>query len=306
MANVLPRDLQITVLHHLLEGNTLRSTTRLTGVHRTTIANLMVNFGGKCQDFMDREFSGLKLRHVEVDEIWSYVGKKQARLTVDEKQERADAGDVYLWYGIDQQTKLAPCFVVGKRNADNARRLLVQLAGRLEWPTAHQSDPHGYQAGGYKPIVQISTDGFSAYPEAVDLAFGPYAKFGTIVKDYRDHTMPGKYTPAEMVATQRRGVFGIDAEQVWSICTSHVERANLTIRTLMKRFTRLGLGFSKKLENHVAACAMYFAYYNWCWRTRYPDDSGKCGRLRPPAAMLAGVTDRLWTFEDLFDAVMAS
>lgn len=305
MANHLPRDLQITVLHHLLEGNTLRSTTRLTGVHRGTIANLMVRFGEKCQAFMDREFQGLKLAHVEIDEIWSYVQKKQARLTVEEKQERADAGDCYLWYGVDQDTKLAPCFIVGKRSADNARRLMVQLASRLAWPNAHQSDAHGYVAGGYRPIVQISTDGFAAYPEAVDLAFGPYVKFGTIVKDYRNQDQPGKYTPAEMVGTERKGIFGINADEVRSICTSHIERANLTIRTLMKRFTRLGLGFSKKLENHVAACAMYFAYYNWCWRTRYPDDSGKCGRLRPPPAMLAGVTDRLWTFEDLFNAVMA-
>jgi hypothetical protein len=103
-----------------------------------------------------------------------------------------------------------------------------------------------------------------------------------------------------MVGTERRGVFGINPDEVWSICTSHVERANLTIRTLLKRFTRLSLGFSKKLENHVTACAMFFAYYNWVWRTREPEG----GRYRVPAAMAAGVTDRLWKFPDLFDAVM--
>jgi hypothetical protein len=135
------------------------------------------------------------------------------------------------------------------------------------------------------------------------LAFGPYVKFGTIVKQYKNARMP--YDPSEMIGTKRRGIFGINPDQVYSICTSHIERANLTMRTLMKRFTRLSLGFSKKLENMEAACALFFAYYNWVWRTRYDDKSGQPGRLRPTAAMMAGVTDRLWHFEDLFDAVTA-
>jgi len=301
MANVLPRERQISVLHHLIEGNALRSVTRLLGVHRTTSQNLLVDFGAKCKAFMDRELRGLTLNHVEIDEIWSFVGKKQARLTIDQKRERHDIGDVYVWYGIDQETKLAPAFIVGKRNADNARRLMMDVRKRLTIPKPHQSDARDYQTGGYRPVVQISTDGFAAYPEAVDLAFGPHAKFGTIVKDYRNATMP--YTPSEMVGTQRRGIFGINPDEVRSICTSHIERSNLTMRTLMKRFTRLSLGFSKKLANMEAACALFFAYYNWVWRSRFDDNSGQSGRLRPTAAMMAGVTDRLWSFEDLFEAV---
>jgi hypothetical protein len=109
------------------------------------------------------------------------------------------------------------------------------------------------------------------------------------------------YTPSEMVGAERTGIFGIREDEERSICTSHVERHNLTIRTLMKRFTRLGLRFSKKLENDEAACAMFLAYYNLCWRTRLP---GKSGRYRLPAAMAAGIVDRLWSFEDLCDAVM--
>jgi len=109
-----------------------------------------------------------------------------------------------------------------------------------------------------------------------------------------------------MVGTERRGVFGIRENEVRTIYTSHVERANWTIRTLLKRFTRLSPGFSKKLENLKAACSMPLAYYNFVWRTRYPDQSGQAGRLRPTAAMMAGVTDHLWSFEDLSDAAMGA
>jgi IS1 family transposase len=300
MCNVLPREKKLEVLHHLVEGNTIRSTERLTGVHRDTIMRLMVTFGQRCKRFMDAKLRGLTMRHVECDEIWTFVETKQARLTPEEKSERFDAGDVYLWTCLDQDTKLVPSFVVGKRSADNARRLMMDLSHRLVMPKPHQSDPHGYQAGGYVHITQLSTDAFAAYPEAVDLAFGPYAKYGTIKKDYRNATQPGRYAPPEMVGTERKGIFGIREDEERSICTSHVERHNLTIRTLMKRFTRLSLGFSKKLENLEAACAMFLAYYNFVWRTY----DVVAERKRLPAAMAAGVVDTLMSFEDLFDAVM--
>jgi len=263
--------------------------------------NLMVKFGAACKRYMDAQLRGLTLRHVEVDEIWTFVGKKQGRLTPEEKAECYDMGDVYLWTALDQDTKLVPSFVVGKRSADNARKLMVDLSHRLTMPKPHQSDPHGFKAGGYVYITQLSTDGFAAYPEAVDLAFGPYAKYGQIIKDYRNATQPGRYAPPEMIGTERKGIFGIREDEERTICTSHVERHNLTIRTLMKRFTRLSLGFSKKLENLEAACAMFLAYYNFVWRTH--DVLGE--RTRLPAAMAAGVVDRLMSFEDLFDAVMA-
>jgi hypothetical protein len=177
---------------------------------------------------------------------------------------------------------------------------MVDLAGRLVMPNPHASDPHGYLAGGYVHITQISTDGFPAYPEAVDLAFGPYAKYGQIIKDYRNADQPGRYAPPEMVGTERKGIFGIREGEEQTICTSHVERHNLTIRTLMKRFTRLCLGFSKKLENLEAACAMFLAFYNFVWRTRDAEEGGN----RLPAAMAAGVTGTLMSFEQLFDTVM--
>lgn len=252
---------------------------------------------------MADELQGLTLDHLEVDEIWTFCGKKQARLTVEEKETRHDIGDVYLWTALDQKTKLIAAHVVGKRSGDNARRLMRMLWQRMQqMPNPHASDRHAYAGGKYTPLCQISTDGFPAYPEAVDQFFGPYAKYGQIIKEYRNAKLP--YTPSEMIGTRRTGITAIDKHEERTICTSHVERHNLTIRTFMRRFTRLSTGFSKKLENLSAACSMFIAYYNWCWRTRHHDRSGKPGSLRPPAAMMAGVTDHLWKFDDLYDAVM--
>ncbi|MGO8745253.1 MAG: IS1 family transposase [Thermoguttaceae bacterium] len=298
MANILPRAKRIEVLQHLVEGNTLRSTARLTGVHRTTIMNLMVSFGARCAEFMDRKFRGLHLDHLECDEIWTFVLKKQARLTVEEKAECHDIGDVYLWTAIDKETKLCPTFLLGKRSADNARRFMRDLASRLVFPTPHQTDQRAWQAAPSIYVTQLSTDGFAAYPQAVDLAFGGHVKYGQIIKDYRNASMP--YTPSEMVGTERIGIFGIREDEERGICTSHVERHNLTVRTLMKRFTRLSLGFSKKLENLDAAVAVFLAYYNFVWRTHDVLN----GRTRLPAAMAAGVIDELWDFERLYDEVM--
>ncbi len=157
---------------------------------------------------MDAQLRGLTLRHVEVDEIWTFVGKKQGRLTPEEKAECYDMGDVYLWTALDQDTKLVPSFVVGKRSADNARKLMVDLSHRLTMPKPHDSDPHAYKPGGYLHITQISSDGFPAYPEAVDLAFGPYAKYGQIKKDYRNATQPGRYAPPEWLGQNGRGYSG--------------------------------------------------------------------------------------------------
>ena len=296
MANFLKVERQKTILHTLLEGNSIRSTERLTGVHRDTICRCLVAFGAKCKEYMDSHLRGLTLRHVEVDEIWTFVLKKQGRLHVEEKAKRFDIGDIYLWTCLDQETKLVASFVVGKRSADNARKLMVDLRDRLIFPSPRQSD----LAGAYLRITQISTDGFAGYPEAVDLAFGPYVKYGQIIKDYRNADQPGRYAPPEMTGTERKGVFGMNESEERTICTSHVERHNLTIRTLMKRFARLSLGFSKKLENLEAAVAMFLAYYNFVWRTRKP---GKSGRYRVPAAVAAGVIPNLWTFNDLFTNV---
>lgn len=288
------------VLNLLTQGNSIRATERITKVHRDTICKLLVFFGDACQRFMDKKMRGLKLTHLQFDEQWTWVGRKQARLTVDEKRERHDVGDVYVWTCIDQQTKLMPAFMLGKRSADNARRFMSDVAGRLTWPNPHASDAHSFKPGGYKAIVQVSTDGFAAYPEAIDLAFGPYVKYGQCIKNFRNANMI--YTPSEMVGTDRIARRGISDRERRTISTSHVERLNGTQRLFLKRLNRLTYCFSKKLANLEAAFAMFACYYNWCWQTRKP---GKSGSKRGTAAMMAGLAGHVWSFDELFETVLA-
>ena len=287
------------VLRLLVEGSSVRSAERITGIHRDTVCKLLVHFGEACQTFLDKRMQGLTLTHLQFDEQWTWVGMKNARVHIDERRERADVGDIYVWTCIDQKTKLMPAFLLGKRTADNARRFMMDVAGRLVMPRPHASDAHGYQGGGYATITQISTDGFAAYPEAVDLAFGPYVKYGKIVKDYKNANMI--YTPSEMVGTKRTGINNIDSKQERSICTSHVERLNGTQRLFMKRLNRLTYCFSKKLRNLEAAFAMFAAYYNYVWQTRHKGNSGK---KRPTAAMMAGIAGHVWSFDELFEVVL--
>jgi transposase-like protein/IS1 family transposase len=286
-------------LRMLTEGMSIRSTERTTGVHRDTLCKLVVLFGDACRDFLDQRMRGLTLSHLQFDEQWTWVGRKQGRLTANEKAERHDVGDVYIWTCIDQKTKLMPSFLVGKRSADNARRFMMDVASRLTFPKPHQSDDQSYTKPGYTPVTQVSTDGFAPYPEAVDLAFGPYVKYGVIIKEYRNANMI--YTPSEMVGTKRTGIRGIGGRQARTICTSHVERLNGTQRVFLKRLNRLTLCFSKKLRNLEAAFAMFAAYYNFCWQTRKP---GKSGQKRGTAAMMAGIAGHVWSFDELFNEVL--
>lgn len=294
MANVLQTEKQMMILNLLVEGNSVRSVNRLTGVHLQTILNLLVRFGDKCRDFLDREMRDMTCAHLELDEQWTYVQKKQARLTVDERAERSDIGDMYLWLALDHDTKLVPTFAIGKRSADNARRFLMDVASRFNFPNPHASDSHAFARKRIDPFIQISSDCFAAYPEAVDLAFGAYARYGQIRKEYRNSKMI--YTPSEMVGTERRGIRGIADNEIDTICTSHIERFNCTTRLFMKRMNRLTLCFSKKLDNLAAAVAVHLAYYNFVWRP------ATLGGYKTPAKA-AGLTSRAWSFHDLFDAV---
>ena len=278
MANHLSGAEQLSVLHLLVEGTSLRSITRLTGIHRTSIANLMVRAGASLRSFMDRRMRNLNLTHVECDEIWTFCRKKQHRLT-NQEVSNAFIGDQYLFIALDMETKLIPTWILGKRTAANTQAFMADLAERIV--TLELLSP--------EPKPQISTDGFNAYPGAVEMAFAGTVDYGVLIKDYLQAEQPGRYGPPLMVGAVREVITGtIDR---FSICTSHVERHNLSIRTFMRRFTRLALGFSKKLENLEAAVALYLCYYNFCWMH---------GSLNGTSAMAAQLAGHPWTLEELF------
>jgi IS1 family transposase len=275
MANILPELTQRQIIHLLCEGNSIRSIERLTGVHRDTIMRLGVKVGNKCRDFLDGKLRGLKLRHVQADEIWTFVGKKQGRIAQGEMD--GHIGDQYLYVAFDTDTKLIATYALGKRTSEVATAFMSDLADRIvtEYP-------------------QLSTDGWHAYANAVRSTFGNEAGYGQIVKDFATSEQPGRYGPPAMVATERKQILGLTDIDLRSICTSHVERNNLTIRTFMKRFARLALGFSKKLENLGAAVALHVAHYNFC-RVH--------GALRITPAMAAGVTDHVWELDELLAVI---
>jgi IS1 family transposase len=238
---------------------------------------LMVRVGGQCQKLMDRWMRNLTLDHLQLDEIWTFVMKKEGRIPVD--RDNSLIGDQYLFVAIDEETKLIPSYLLGKRVSETTRRFVFDLADRLvrrQTYTAH-----------YRP--QISTDGWTPYPRAIEDAFsvGLY-HHGVLIKDYRNAEMPGRYAAPEMVGATRTVVHGnIDKRD---ICTSHVERNNLSIRTFMRRFTRLALGFSKKFANLEAAISLYIAHYNFC-RIH--------GARRMTPAMKAKVVGHPWTLEEM-------
>jgi transposase-like protein/IS1 family transposase len=284
-------------LRLLTEGMSIRATERTTGLHRDTICKLVVFFGRACRRFLDHRMRGLTLKHLEFDEQHTFVGKKNAQIHVDQRRITHDQGDIFIWTCIDKETKLMPSFLIGKRTADNARRFMRDVAYRIVMPR-----PQNWLSDKFEQVVQISTDGFAGYPEAVDLAFGPYCKYGMIVKDFRNaNRRPGDYSPATIVGTTRRPRKGMSEREARTIVTSHVERANGTQRLMLKRLNRLTYAFSKKLANLEAAFAMYAAYYNYCWQTRQPGTSGK---KRPTAAMMAGIAGHVWSFDELFEAVL--
>jgi IS1 family transposase len=274
MANVMSIEKRNTILRLLVEGNSIRSTCRLMGSQIHTVLRQLEWAGQHCEALLNDRLQGLTCRHLEVDEIWTYVGRKQANLTIEERATRSDVGDLYLFTAQDQDSRLIACHLLGKRSADNTRRFMVRLADNLTQPD-----------GGYG-CPQISVDGFPAYPEAVDLGFGKDCKLGVIIKEYRNSRL--QYDPSEIVGTKRKRMRGAIEDR--SICTSHVERNNLTIRTFMKRFCRLTIGFSRKIENLEAAVNLHMAYFNFCWRP---------GTMKVTPAQAAGLTDHCWTFDEL-------
>lgn len=271
--NVLSREKQIAAIAALTEGCSIRATERLTGAHRDTIMRLGVRVGEGCAQLHHQLMRNLQIPLIELDEIWSYVGKKQKRLTPTDSAEK---GDQYVFVALDATHKAIVSYAVGKRDGDTTNAFAADLRARVI----------------NRP--QISSDGFKPYPEAIERAFGSEVDYGQIVKQY--HGEPGpdaarRYSPGWVVGVRKAKVAGRPKRSL--ISTSYIERSNLTVRMQSRRFTRLTNAFSKKLENHKAAVALYVAHYNLC---RVHET------LRVTPAMALGVTDHIWTIEELVEA----
>jgi IS1 family transposase len=270
--NILPIEQQIAAISALTEGVSIRATERLTGIHRDTIMRLGVRVGQGCQKIHDSLFCNLNVGVIELDEIWAYVGKKQRKAGAHPEQ-----GDQYTYTALDATSKAILSYTTGKRNSATTQRFIDDLSVRVI----------------NRP--RISSDGYEPYVEAIETAFGLRVEYGQIVKHY--HGEPGpdaarRYSPGVVVAVTKREVLGRPAR----ISTSYVERSNLTMRMQQRRFTRLTNGFSKKLENHLAAVALYVAHYNLC---RVHET------VRMTPAMALGVTDHIWDIGELVNAALS-
>jgi IS1 family transposase len=272
MANVLKRDKKVAALSMLLEGSSVRSTERITGVHRDTILRLMVRVGAACADFSDATLRNLNCRRIEVDEIRAFVAKKNRNVT--EQDDWSRIGDQYTFVALDPETKLIPSYKVGKRTADTTVEFIDDLASRLSTP------------------VQISSDGFPAYYQAIATSFGRgEVNYATVVKEYEETSAGrGRYSPPRVVSIEKDDLIGHPNMDL--VSTSLVERSNLSIRTHCRRLTRLSLGFSKKLENFKASMDLYFCFYNFVRFHR---------TIRATPAMEAGIRPSALTVGDLVD-----
>ena len=267
--NVVPKERQIRILMGLVEGNGIRSLERQTGTHRDTIMRLLCRVGEGCARLLDESMVDLSCRNVQTDEIWTFVKKKQRMLT-DKEKRGPELGDKYVFVAIDADTKLIPLHHVGKRDSVTATRFMVDLQSRL------------------RNRIQLTTDAFAPYEDAVEIAFGNEVDYGQLVKIYKSNGAGrGRYAPPECVEAIPIVING--EPNPYNISTSYVERQNLTMRMSLARLARLSLAFSKKLENLKAALALHFAWYNF----------GRVhGSLRVTPAMEAGVTEHVWSFRN--------
>ncbi|MEJ7623071.1 MAG: IS1 family transposase [Pyrinomonadaceae bacterium] len=273
MANVLKIDKQIAVIAALAEGSSIRSIERITGINRNTIMNLGVRIGQGCARILDEKMRDLTCNHLQFDELWGFIGKKERHVNQFDDPSK---GDVWTFCALDAETKLIPSYRVGKRTAANTQAFVADVASRI------------------KNRPQISTDGFEKYIEGVELAFGSNVDYAQIIKRYHNDpsiTPERRYSAEPIVSIRKSRVQGNPNPKL--VSTSYVERANGTTRQHMKRLSRLTYAFSKKLENFEAAVALHFAYYNLV-RTH--------GTLKMTPAMAAGVERSFWTVGDLVEA----
>lgn len=251
------------VLKMLLEGMSIRAAERLTGVSRSTIDRLILVAGEKCQTFLDYNIINVSLDDLQIDEIWSFVGKKARKVTGDDEPV---IGDSWTYICVDRETKLIAAHYVGKRDMTDTSRFLQRVR----------------KAVNTSQSFQLSSDGWGAYKYGVPFSLGSNVNFGQLIKKYSSSQETTRYSPAQIISAEKKARFGSpDPEK---ICTSHVESLNQTIRMQLRRFTRLTNGHSKSLEHHVAMQAIFVAHYNFC-RVHSSLD-------KQTPAMAAGLTER--------------
>lgn len=259
------------VLNCLIEGCSIRSTVRVTGVSKKAVSRLLVDAGKVAADYQDRVMRNLSCRRIQVDELWGFCYCKQSNVTPEIAAKVPGAGSMWLWVAIDADTKLVPCVMLGARDAVDAHAFVSDLAGRLS------------------NRVQMTSDGHRPYLEAVEAAFGTEIDYAMLVKLYgNDPVGERRYSPPVCLGAVPTVITG--RPDPAHISTSYVERLNWSARTSMRRYTRLSNGFSRKIENHMAAVAINYFAYNFIKIHR---------TLRVTPAMAAGVTDRLFDVADL-------
>jgi IS1 family transposase len=266
------------IIRALVEGNSIRSTVRMTGFAKNTISKLLVELGQATAAYQYRTLVELPANRIECDEIWSFVGMK-AKTVPEERRDEMGVGDVWTWVAIDPDTKLVATYLVGDRGTEACGIFATDLRARIATP---------------RP--QITTDGHPAYVNAIADAFGPEVDYAMLVKQYgvddNESASPTarRYSPNKVTGEEVRVIQGDPDPD--KISTSFVERQNLTMRMSMRRFTRLTNGFSKKVENLAAAVSLHFMFYN------FARPHGSLGRNMTPA-MASGISNHVWTCEEI-------
>ncbi len=273
-AMTVPLEKATLALQLLIEGTSIRSAERITGLHRDTILRLLVVAGERCEKTLGRFVRNVPVTDVQCDEIWGYVFKKEGHQTSEEAR-NSSIGDAYTFVAIERNTKLVLNFALGRRSESTTDAF---IRGLRDATSAQR--------------FQLSTDGFGAYPNATDSTLHDRVDYGMLVKQYSEtQSQEKRYSPAQCTGCKRKKMIGNpDRER---ISTSHVERQNLTMRMQIRRLTRLTNAFSKKWENLWAALCLHFAYYNFC-RVHTT--------LRVTPAMESGLTDHVWTIAELLSA----
>lgn len=271
--NQLTKEKRVQVLTALVEGASMRAASRMAGVSVITVMKLLVDAGCAAAAFHDRTMRNLKCRRVQVDEIWSFVGKKEKNVPAEQKGR--GVGDCWTWTAIDAETKLVPSWLLGSRDAGTATEFMQDLASRIA------------------TRIQLTSDGHKAYLVAVEDAFGSEVDYSMLVKMYGNEK-PGeaRYSPAVCTGCKKTEINGNPDPK--HVSTSFVERQNLSMRMGMRRFTRLTNGFSKKVENLGHAVALYFFHYNFCRKhMTLGKTPAEAAGLIPEPATLGDLVDML-------------